>query len=93
MPMNDIDQIAANADNLIEILQGIKQKKLEADMQAAAENGSQDAVPIADTQNFAALNDSLPLQSDQTPVQNTDKAPQRSNDDFWDNHTHSPLQN
>ena len=27
MPMNDIDQIAENADNLIEILQTIKQVK------------------------------------------------------------------
>ena len=75
--MTDIDQIAANADNLISILQSIKQRNQQ--LKASESNtASVLAPPVEEAGAAASANDGSP-----TPWA-------KKTDDFWDNHTHSP---
>ena len=75
--MADIDQIAENADNLISILQSIKQRNQQ---RKASESNTAPvpAPPVEEAGAAASANEGSP-----TPWA-------KKADDFWDNHTHSP---
>ena len=81
MQAEDIDQIAENADNLINILQSIKQAKKLKD------TSSDLLIQNVPAQIHAISPQQTQIQAEEVEVEQV-TAPK---DDFWDNHTHSPL--